>query len=135
MSNAAKRRLFSHVNRFQRPIINVVLTGSFLTLFLALCMAYISTDTTYEIAASAQLVPDIKIVVLVVLLLLPLIFYAMIVWGYYVSNKLVGPFERILRELDEIIATKQKRHVHTRKGDKLAEELLKRINILIDRMD
>jgi len=50
------------------------------------------------------------------------------------SSDLVGAFERITRELDEVIEGKEKKIIRARIPDELANELLKRINILIQRI-
>jgi hypothetical protein len=47
------------------------------------------------------------------------------------SHSLVGSFGRIHRELDEIIEGKSKKLITARPGDELAEDLLKRVNVLI----
>ncbi len=129
-----KRQLFSRVNRFQRPIINIVVAASFVTVILGLCVLYLYYDTTNTIVSPTRETPILKVVVLLVLLALPVVFYLIIVSAYKVSNRLVGPFERIISELDALIEKRDKRHLTARKGDELAEELLKRINTLIDRL-
>ena len=63
----------------------------------------------------------------------PLLLF-MICWMYYVSGKIVGPYNRILTELDKIIEKGQKRAISVRKGDKLFEELVRRINLLIKKI-
>lgn len=129
-----KRQLFLRVNRFQRPIINVVIAASCVTVVLGLCVFYLYFDTTNAIISPNREIPALKIVVLLILLALPIVFYLIIVSAYKVSNKLLGPFERIISELDTLIEKREKRHLSTRKGDELAEELLKRVNTLIDRL-
>jgi nitrogen fixation/metabolism regulation signal transduction histidine kinase len=55
-------------------------------------------------------------------------------WTYYVSNKIVGPFERVLREVDDILAGKGKNKIGIRSKDGMFEELVKRINALVERL-
>ena len=55
-------------------------------------------------------------------------------WTFDISNKLVGPFERILRELDEINEGKKKGPLKAREGDEMFDELLKRINKLLEKL-
>ena len=133
MPGVIKRQLFSRVNRFQKPIITIVVATSFTMVILAVCVDYLFFDTTNIIIDLNKDISSLKMAALFILQMLPLLFYLFIVWAYKVSNRLVGPFERILRELDSIIEGKEKRHLHVRKGDELAEELLKRINVLIDK--
>jgi serine/threonine protein kinase len=53
---------------------------------------------------------------------------------YYISNKLLGPSERILKELDQMLSGERKDPVGTRPGDEIFEELFKRINPLLKRI-
>ena len=55
-----------------------------------------------------------------------------IFWSFSVSLNLVGAFERIIRELDELIDNKSNKTLKARPKDDLANELLKRINVLIE---
>ena len=128
-----KRNLF-RLNRFQKPIVDLILFPFLLIfsiLFLNIALFY------YEI--KKQVYPDFldvhvlseRFIAAAVVLWLTSLF--VIVWAHRASNRVVGPFERILRELDEVIEKKLKKHITARQGDDLAAELLKRINILIDR--
>lgn len=65
-------------------------------------------------------------------ILLAAVFISSLVWVYAASNRWVGPFQRILNEMDAVIAGKGKRMITVRKDDMLANDLLKRINVLID---
>ena len=135
MTEAIKQRLFLRTNRFQRPVINLVTYSSLITIaILAICVSYLYYDMTNAIIDSTAEVPTVKMSVILILMVLPLIFLVIIVLVYNVTNRLVGAFERILSELDDILAGKGKKHIHARKGDVLAEELLRRINTLIDKI-
>ena len=63
-----------------------------------------------------------------------LAFLFIVLWAYYVSNKIVGPFERVLREVDDILAGKGKKKIGIRSKDGMFEELVKRINALVERL-
>ena len=52
-------------------------------------------------------------------------------WAYAVSNDVVGPFDRIIRELDEVIDGGARQPITVRQRDELAHELLKRVNVLV----
>ena len=79
-------------------------------------------------------IDKIKGMTTAVFAIISMTFLAVIVWAYDVSSRLVGAFERILRELDEIIAGKGKHHIKARKDDLLANTLLERVNKLIDKL-
>lgn len=54
-------------------------------------------------------------------------------WALIVSHRLVGPLERLCRELDERITGKKKGYIYFRKADYLAI-LVGRINLLLERL-
>ncbi len=58
----------------------------------------------------------------------------LIFWTYYVSNKLLGSYNRIIRDLDNIVDGNKKELLGTRKGDTVFEGLLERINALIKKL-
>ncbi len=51
---------------------------------------------------------------------------------FTVSKNLLGAFGRIFRELDEKIAGQHQGPITARKGDDLANELLRRVNVLVE---
>lgn len=53
--------------------------------------------------------------------------------AFKVSEELVGPFTRILPELDAVIEGRSQRKIAARPKDELAKELLKRVNVLIEK--
>jgi len=61
-----------------------------------------------------------------------IIFIIVLFWACIISNHIVGPFQRIIREMDEVLAKKEKKHIVVRENDELAQEILKRVNKLID---
>jgi len=63
-----------------------------------------------------------------------IVLLVVVCWTYKISNRLVGPYERVLREIDGVLEGKGKKIIVARKGDMLFEELLKRVNELINRM-
>lgn len=58
----------------------------------------------------------------------------LILWTLNLSGRYLGAYERIISELDGILAGKKKGSLKTRHGDVIFEALLKRINDLIARM-
>ncbi len=59
---------------------------------------------------------------------------AMVTWTYVASRHVLGPFDRLLRELDEILdGRRERKPLRCRPKDDLAKELLKRVNKLIER--
>ena len=48
------------------------------------------------------------------------------------TNNLLGPVSRIINELDMVIDGSRKKTITARPADELANELLKRINVLVE---
>ena len=69
-----------------------------------------------------------------ILLMIGFLMLAAILWAFDFSNKLVGPYERVVREMDEIIAGKSKKEITFRQGDDMFIELFKRVNALIQKL-
>jgi len=68
-------------------------------------------------------------ILLTVLISTSLLF--LVYWAYVVSNRILGPYERILRELDKMIEEKKGRPLKVRSQDEMFGELLQRINKLM----
>ena len=137
MSSKIPRQFISfRPNRFQKPLINFILfpcTITFAVLFIYIGFLYY--DVSAQISSSGfsnPLMIDQKILSIIVILWVLLFF--VLWWAYRVSSQLMGSFERIIKELDECLAGKRKKHIYTRDKDELARELLKRINTMIDRL-
>lgn len=69
---------------------------------------------------------------IIVIFALAVVFIIILIWAYKMSANLVGAFERIIRELDEVIAGRSQRKIKARARDELANELLHRVNQLIE---
>ena len=80
-----------------------------------------------SIFASIQFQTAIQFFLLVILIMLIFI----ILWIYHQTNKIIGPHDRIIRELDEIILGKRKDALTVRKDDDMFGELVDRINTII----
>ena len=135
MEKKFNRNIILHVNKFQQQILYPVLISCaiacIVTIFCFIFLLAKITDTdvlwNIDIKKFEMLVPWMMMFIAYVLLFI-------VFWTYHTSNKLVGPYERILRELDEVVAGTRKTPIGTRKGDALFEELLKRINVLIEKL-
>ena len=55
-----------------------------------------------------------------------------IMLSFVISHHLVGPFGRIIRELDDVIEGRSQKMITSRPGDDLAADLLKRVNVLVE---
>ena len=130
-----QRHLFLNVNRHQhRILIPVFLTTSIASSITILFIVYIVTKITETKQIFGMDINIIEVGILWFLLLGLLLLLLLVYWTYHVSNRLVGPVGRILREMDEVLEGKKTSPIGTRKGDEMFEEILKRVNLLIKKI-
>jgi len=129
--NLLNRNLILHLNKYQQRILFPVLLSCLIACacaFFSLLTIYYPDDfalyKNFRVYHLKQKFPLFLVGASSFLLVL-------LFWTYYMSNKLVGPYERILKELDAILQGKQKGPIGIRKGDEMFAELLKRINSLL----
>ena len=126
-----------HINSYQWPIILIsIIPLMVLCLFLGMLMkVFFDALQNLLVYGNITVVSDFLQDWLVIL--------AGFLWGFFiisfivaynVSLRLVGAFERIIKEFDRMLNANQYTHLHCRDKDKLAIELVKRINQLIDRL-
>jgi hypothetical protein len=81
-------------------------------------------------AIGYNLIPAAKRVMGILLFALPVCIGFILIISHKISHQIVGPFDRILRELDENWREKRGEPIRLRKGDKF-QPLVERINRLI----
>lgn len=132
---AAEKKRLVHLNKYQIKVLTLVLLppviittvmGVLSSLFFDQLLTAVESGSMSTMLA---MLSQWKINILVGLwVLLTLV----ILWAYVVSRNLLGAFTRLFRELDEMIAGKREvAELKARDKDDFANELLKRINILI----
>ncbi len=135
MSKKSIRTIMLHVNKLQKciiyPVLVSCLTACTLTI-LYLFLFYVLDDQTANIYNLHR--SGLRTVIPWVMMGLSCLLFFVVIWTYKISNKLVGPYERVLKELDDILAGKRKDKIGTRPGDTMFEGLLERINALIDKL-
>ena len=148
MAERYQRNLFVHVNKYQRIIIFSVMFPSILSLLIALASLYyiryvaghLVFFSNIDINHTDMFIPwfmDMQRSLAMcswVLLGVGLILLGIIVWSFKVSNQLVGPYERVVKELDEVLTGKNKKPIVLRNKDEMFSDLVKRINELISRL-
>ncbi|HBR14232.1 MAG TPA: hypothetical protein DD723_01630 [Candidatus Omnitrophica bacterium] len=134
MGQTFKRNLVFNINKYQTRVIYPVLVSCIIACCLAvICLAYFYYPADLKIVLDLKL-DDLKFYIPWLLLTICLIMVFITFRTYYISNKLLGPFVRIMRELDDVIEGKRKNLLGVRKGDEMFEEILKRINSLIKKL-
>jgi len=145
---AEHRNPVLHLNRFQErllyPVVIICIITCSILILIMLYLHYIGEhvalftsfeDHEYEWAIPWFLnvhrynliLPVLGVVVAAMLLLT-------VAWAYHVTHRVIGPHERVVHELDEVLSGNQKDPIVARQGDELYEELLQRINALIKKL-
>ncbi len=135
----SKRSIFKVANKYQKKVMMLVFWSSLISIVISSITIYLMT---FVIIASEMpdkafitfnVVPAAGKSAVVLVLLMILWLMLIIAIAQRVSNKLVGPIDRLYRELDEIGKLGIKKHIHFRKGDDLTE-LASKINRIVDRV-
>lgn len=136
MSDHVRRTNYLRATRFQAPIMTLTLVPTFI---------FCAVTSLFIFYAQRQLVdyinqtPNLQHTELVnmggfYLLGIVWLFFAIVyVWAKIVSGKMVGAFERIIREVDMVIEGEKINRIEARDGDYIASLLLPRINSLIEK--
>lgn len=127
------RNLLLNVNKFQKLIIFPII----IFCIIAGIMVYLALEynvrvsinpkepiiLSFDAAKYREALPYMLILIAVMLV-------CIIGWTYYISNRIVGPHNRIIRELDAMIEGKSKGQLSVRKDDAMFAEIVDRINKL-----
>ncbi len=128
-----KRNLFLHLNRFQLRIL------FYLTALGFTCLALMVLFLSYLYADSENFIHQpqfftIKMCIVVALPITALLILIICLYTYRMTNKLFGAHYRIIREIDDVLEAGKKRELSVRRGDELFQELVDRLNKLIQRL-
>jgi len=132
-----QRRKFLYANQYQRQIVALAFYPSLIIgIIISLLLIQFFKDLV-EIIIYGTSRPQIALIMewaMFVLACLWVPILAVIFIAHSASKNLVGAFGRILRELDEVIEGKKRTPIKARAKDDLANDLLKRINALIEKL-
>jgi len=129
--------LFSVVNKEQERILYPFYAACLLLLLCFVMVAglmmdgFLSGTGKYATLVSVERLSLLNQQILVVGGIFGLVFCALIYWAFFITNKILGPYERIVRELDLVLSGKKRTAIKVRENGGMFSELLKRVNILI----
>ena len=132
-----RKRIFA--NRMHRDLFLMILLASLLpTIIVTICLYYLIFSVTASQFAIPEviaynLIPAAKKVTIIIFLTAPASILIIMILAHKIAHKIIGPFDRIVRELDEYIGGKKVGHIVIRKNDKFLP-LVERINKLLDRL-
>jgi len=128
-----KRQSLPRVNRFQKRVMFAVMLGSLLGfIFCLLVLDYFYFDESSILFDFSWAHFRLLVKWFAPLAVFALLVMAMV--SLVVTHRILGPYERIIRELDEIIDGKHRRLLSVRQKDEMFSDLLRRINALIKRI-
>jgi len=93
-------------------------------------------NLAYFLIGEYLIAPDsnqIQIAIPFLLTAATVLMFMVIFWTFHISNRYFGPYERVISDIYDVINGVTKGPVKARKGDVIFQELLKRINILIEK--
>lgn len=126
-------------NKPQERVLYPFYAACIVILLWLVCFAYLLIKhpflfaTEYKALILEKNLDNIRIILICVISSISIILVLLVYWASYISNKVLGPYERILKEMDEVISRKLSRKILVREGDTMFEALLKRVNVLIER--
>ncbi|MBP9854611.1 MAG: hypothetical protein KBD53_07080 [Candidatus Omnitrophica bacterium] len=134
MSGYIRRKSYFSVNRYQMPIIGLALIPTFIFCSLLSVFVLFTYDEFAKYFHPGISVEKIQLFnqnIFFILVTIWTFFIVVYAWARIVSGKLVGPIERITRELDRVIEGENVERIYARDNDYVSTGLLPRINYLI----
>jgi len=134
--NNKRKRFFA--NKLHKELFLLVFSASFIpTILLTFSLYYLIFNITaaqiaFPEAIAYNIIPASKKVISVLLVSIPLFILLILIIAYKITHRIIGPFDRILRELDKCIEGTRKGHIKLREKDKFLP-LTERINKLLDK--
>lgn len=130
-----RKKLFA--NKLHRNIFLIVSLASLLpVIIVSICLYFLIFNVTAQEvgipeAVAYIIIPAAKKVTIILLTAAPLTILAILILAYNMAHRIVGPFDRVAKELDQVIEGKLKGHLTVRRTDKIWP-LVQRINRLLD---
>jgi len=131
-----KSRLFFVVaNKYQREIILLAFIPSVLIFLSFIAIVFIGNPIVSNAVLHTSFFNVQNLInhfSVLIIFLICFYFISCMVLTFIISDRMVGAFDRIVRELDEVIAGRSQKLIKSRPEDTLSKDLIKRINVLIE---
>ena len=134
MAKEQYQKRFLRTNKYQKKIIALVFFPAVIIIvfmWIVMTVFYREMVGVILFQSSSEAITTINHWGVIVFLGLVIVLAGVLFLSFSISLQLVGAFERIIRELDDVIAGKTNKPLKARPKDELANELLKRINVFI----
>jgi hypothetical protein len=139
MSEQKNRRIKLFANKTHKQVFLIISTFTIVpTILVTICLFYLifnvmATQLGIPEAIAYNIIPAAKKVTAIILISAPLTISIMLYLSYKITHRLLGPFDRIIKELDGCIEGQKQGPIIIRKADK-CYQCVKRINILLDKL-
>ncbi len=132
-----RKRVFA--NKLHKQIFFIVFAAALLPTIVAafglyyLIFGIIALQLGIPEAIAYDIIPAAKKVLAILSITVPIIILAILFFAHKVTHAIIGPFDRLVRELGECIEGKRQGHIVIRKNDKFWP-LVEKINKLLDKL-
>lgn len=139
MTSPQNRRKYYFANNMHREIFFLVFFASLIPMLISVaCLYYLifrimAEQLIFPEAIVNNVFPAAQKVLLMLAIILPITGFFILIVAHKVSHKIIGPFDRMVRELGECVSGQRKGHLLLRKNDKFWP-LVEKINQLIDQL-
>ena len=139
MDQTKNRRKYFFANAMHREIFLLVFLATLVPMvFTAVSLFYLIFNITADQvgipeAIAYSIFPAARRVMTILCFVTPIAVIAVLVFAYKVTHRIVGPFDRVVRELDECISGRRQGPIILRSGDKF-QPLIDNINSLLDKL-
>ena len=137
MIDSRNRRRYFFANQMHKELFWIVCGAAVIpTVITAIFLYYLIFNiTTEEIgipeSIAAHVIPAAKQVSAILWVTVPIVIAFILVVAHKLSHRIVGPFDRIIREMDEHIQGRRSGTIKLRDNDRL-NPLVDRINVLLN---
>jgi len=131
-----RKKIFA--NTLQREILLLVFLAALLPTSIVTILLYhlIFGITAMQFGIpetiAYNIIPAARKVIFILLLAAPVYILIILIFAYKITHKIIGPFDRIVRELGDCVEGKREAPITLRKGDKF-HPLVTKINKLLDK--
>jgi sensor histidine kinase YesM len=139
MEKFKDRRKKFFANPMHRQTFTLVLTAALIpATIVTICLYYLifgitSAEVGFPEAIAYNIIPAAKRVTAILLITAPLVLLIILIFAYKITHRIVGPFDRIVYELDAHVKDRRHGHIRIRKSDKF-HALIEKINKLLDKI-
>lgn len=133
-----RKQLFANKLHSQTVFL-VFIAGALPAVITTICLYYLifgvmADQLSIPEVIAYNILPAAEKVFLILAIALPISIIAILIIAHRITFAILGPFDRIIRELDEHLKGEKKGHINLRKGDKFLP-LVDRVNELLDRLE